>query len=338
MAEQKAFICGCNGLTLTEDERRFLGDERPWGFILFKRNCNNKAQISDLVVALREAAFAPYAPVFIDQEGGRVQRLRPPLWHDYPSGQSFADLYALKPEWGERAVFLSARLIAHDLIELGIDADCLPVLDVPVAGAHDVIGDRAYGCDPKLIAHLGRLAADGLLAGGVLPVIKHIPGHGRAAADSHFELPIVDAPRQSLSEVDFAPFKALCDLPMAMTAHVVYTSLDTDNPCSTSAKVIRDVIRGEIGFDGLLMSDDVSMNALHGEIGDRTSACFAADCDFVLHCNGNLDEMRDVAANTPVLGGKAAERAIKALQWRKKPLLLDEKAARVELDELVARL
>ena len=338
MAQQKAFIAGCAGLTLSADEKEFFANERPWGFILFKRNCESKAQISDLCAALREAAGAPQAPIFIDQEGGRVQRLQPPIWPKYPTGQTFADLYDKDETAGERAVYLAARCIAHDLMEIGVDADCLPVLDVPVPGAHDVIGDRAYGRDPRIISHLGGLAADALVDGGVLPVIKHIPGHGRAGVDSHLELPRVDASRHELETIDFAPFKALAHLPMAMTAHVVYEALDASAPCSTSPSVISEVIRDFIGFDGLLMSDDVSMNALHGEISDRTAACFAGGCDFVLHCNGKLDEMQQVAANTPELEGKAAIRGDKALAWRKQPSSFDVKAGLDELEAIVSTL
>lgn len=338
MTFQKAFICGCAGLTLSAEEKAFFEENRPWGFILFKRNCVSKQQILDLTGALRESVDAPQAPVFIDQEGGRVQRLGPPVWPKYPTGQAFADLYAIQPELGERAVWLAARLIAHDLIEVGVDADCLPVLDVPTVGAHDVIGDRAYGRDPSIISHLGGLAANGLLAGGVLPVVKHIPGHGRAGADSHHELPIVEASRLDLETVDFHPFKHLNHLPMAMTAHVVYTALDSAHPCSTSAIVIREIIRELIGFQGLLMSDDVSMNALHGEIGTRVEACFAAGCDFVLHCNGKLDEMCMVAEKSPVLEGIAAKRAIDALEQRKKPELFDADAGYEELEALISNL
>lgn len=337
MTAQKAFIAGCSGLALTGWEREFFASQRPWGFILFKRNCESKSQIRDLCETLREAAEAPQMPIFIDQEGGRVQRLIPPLWPNYPSGQVFADLFAKNEEAGERAVFLAARLIAYDLREVGIDADCLPVLDVPVPGAHDVIGDRAYGRDPAIIAHLGALAARGLLAGGVLPVIKHIPGHGRARADSHLELPVVDASKAELEEIDFAPFKALNYLPMAMTAHVVYTALDGENPCSTSGKVIREVIRDFIGFDGLLMSDDVSMNALHGEISERTEACFAAGCDFVLHCNGKADEMQQVAEKTPILQGRALKRADKTLKMRIEPDQIDAEAGYEELQSLISK-
>jgi len=337
MTQQKAWICGCAGTSLTADEKAFFASEKPWGFILFKRNCETKRQIADLTQALREVAGAPSAPVFIDQEGGRVQRLGPPLWPKYPPGQAFADLYAIAPEKGERAGFLAARLIAHDLREVGVDADCLPVLDVPVPGAHDVIGDRAYGRDPAVIAHLGLLAAQGLLSGGVLPVIKHIPGHGRASVDSHHQLPFVDAAYADLEAIDFYPFRKLRHLPMAMTAHVVYSALDSAHPCSTSKHVIRRIIREVIGFQGLLMSDDVSMNALHGEIGARSEACFAAGCDFVLHCNGKLDEMRAVAQKTPVLDGLAKMRADKALAMRVTPEVFDARAGLEELQSLISK-
>ncbi len=336
MTELKAFICGCEGLSLNAMERTFFEKERPWGFILFKRNCQTKEQIRSLVNTLREVSDNPYAPVFIDQEGGRVQRLGPPLWPRYPSGEMLFKLYEKDKTMGERATWLSVRLIAHDLIELGVDADCLPVLDVPVPGAHDVIGDRAYGSNPDTIAHLGGIAASGLLAGGVLPVIKHIPGHGRAGVDSHKDLPNVDAPLQLLEKVDFVPFKKLNHLPMAMTAHIVYSALDMTSPCSTSSVVIEKIIRQKIGFEGLLMSDDVSMNALVGEVGERTQACFTAGCDFVLHCNGKLEEMKAVAAKTPFLSGKAKERADNALSFRKKPESYDAILGRQELEYLLA--
>lgn len=338
MNQKQSFICGISSFELSKEEEKFLSDSQPWGIILFKRNCKNKEQLAELTNSLRLILNSPDLPIFIDQEGGRVQRLGPPVWPKYPAGQAFADLYEIKPELGERGVWLSSRLMAHDLIELGIDADCLPVLDVPVPGAHDVIGDRAYGCEPTIIAHLGQLAADGLLAGGVLPVVKHIPGHGRAGADSHHELPVVDAPRSELEAIDFLPFQKLNHLPMAMTAHVVYTAFDSKHPCSTSKVVIEDVIREKIGFDGLLMSDDVSMNALHGEIDARVDACFAAGCDFALHCNGDLDEMRLVAEKTPVLEGRALERADRALEERKAPQAFDVDAGRAELEALLLNL
>ena len=313
MSESKALIAGCSGLALTADETAFFRDERPWAFILFARNVGDAGQLTDLVSALRDTVGRADAPVFIDQEGGRVQRIRPPLAPDYPTGSLLGDIYRSDRESGIRAAWAMSRLHAFDLLKYGINADCLPVLDVPVEGAHDVIGNRAYGKDPETVAAMGRAAAQGLLDGGVLPVIKHIPGHGRAFADSHYELPVVDVPEFMLRAHDFPPFRALNDIGMAMTAHVVYTALDADNPATTSRKVIDTIIRGEMGFDGLLMSDDVSMKALKGTFEEKTAAIFDAGCDVVLHCNGLMDEMRAVASMTPVLSGKALQRAERAM-------------------------
>lgn len=322
-------------MALSADEAGFIRAERPWGFILFSRNVGEAGQIRDLVAEMRECAGRPDAPVFIDQEGGRVQRLRPPLAPDYPPAAKIGALYGVDREAGLRAAWLMSRLHAFDLAALGITADCLPVLDVPVEGAHDVIGNRAYAHDQETVALLGRAAAEGLLAGGVLPVIKHIPGHGRAFADSHLALPIVNAHRDELSRHDFAPFRALADMPMAMTAHVIYTAIDPQLPATTSHRVIREIIREEIGFDGLLMSDDVSMRALSGDFASRTDAIFAAGCDVVLHCNGVMDEMRTVAKHAPVLAGKALERADRAMGHRKRPDTVDEKPLREEFAELM---
>ena len=277
------------------------------------------------------------APVLIDQEGGRVQRLGPPHWPVYPPGAGFGALYDIEPEMGLKAARLSSRLMAADLIELGITVDCLPLADVPVAGADAVIGNRAYGTEPAKVAAIARAVTDGLAQGGVLPVLKHIPGHGRATADSHFGLPTVDTPQEELERTDFAAFQPLADLPMAMTAHVVFSALDPAHPATTSATIIRQVIRGVIGFQGLLMSDDVSMNALAGTIAERTRAIVEAGCDMVLHCNGKLDEMRDVARETPELTGEALLRAKRALASRKPPQPLDRQAARAELDALINR-
>jgi beta-N-acetylhexosaminidase len=333
----RAFITGISGLELTAAERDFMRAERPWGFILFKRNVDTPAQVARLVGELREAVGEADAPVLIDQEGGRVQRLGPPHWPAYPPGAVFGSLYDRDPAPGLHAARLSNRLIAADLAELGITVDCLPLADVPVAGADNVIGNRAYGTEPAKVAAIARAVTDGLEQGGVLPVLKHIPGHGRATADSHFRLPTVDTPKKELERTDFAAFIPLADLPMAMTAHVVFSALDPAQPATTSATIIEQVIRGVIGFQGLLMSDDVSMNALAGSIAERTRAIVAAGCDMVLHCNGKLDEMRDVASQTPELSGKALERAVKALASRKQPEPLDRKAARAELDALVER-
>jgi beta-N-acetylhexosaminidase len=333
----RAFITGVSGTELSAAEREFMRAERPWGFILFKRNVETPAQVSSLVRQLRESIDDPKAPVLIDQEGGRVQRFGPPHWPIYPPGSVFGALYDIDHALGRSAARLSARLIAADLIESGVTVDCLPLADVPVAGADAVIGNRAYGTEPHKVAAIGRAVTDGLEQGGVLPVLKHIPGHGRATADTHFRLPVVDTSRAELEKTDFAAFRPLADLPMAMTAHVVFSALDPAHPATTSATIIEQVIRGVIGFQGLLMSDDVSMNALAGSIAERTRAIVAAGCDMVLHCNGKLDEMREVAAETPELSGKALQRARLALAARKTPQPFDRLAARAELDGLIDR-
>ncbi|THD54470.1 MAG: beta-N-acetylhexosaminidase [Bradyrhizobium sp.] len=335
--QSRAFITGVSGPELTPAEREFIGSERPWGFILFKRNIETPQQVALLVQQLRKSVDAPDAPVLIDQEGGRVQRLGPPHWPVYPPGALFGALYDLDPALGLAAARLSARLIAADLADLGINADCLPLADVPVAGADAVIGNRAYGTEPAKVAAIARAVTDGLDQGGILPVLKHIPGHGRATADSHFGLPTVDTPEKELERTDFAAFQPLSDLPMAMTAHVVFSALDPAHPATTSATIIERVIRGVIGFQGLLMSDDVSMNALAGSIAERTRAIFSAGCDVVLHCNGRFDEMREVAAETPELSGKALDRARRALASRRAPQPFDRRAARTELDAMMSR-
>ncbi|WP_441236388.1 beta-N-acetylhexosaminidase [Bradyrhizobium sp. 930_D9_N1_4] len=333
----RAFITGVSGTELTAAEREFIRSQRPWGFILFKRNIATPAQVAALVAELRSVAGAADAPVLIDQEGGRVQRLGPPHWPAYPPGAVFSTLYDTDSALGLTAARLSARLIAADLADLGITVDCLPLADVPVEGADGVIGNRAYGTEPSKVAAIARAVTEGLEQGGVLPVLKHIPGHGRATADTHFKLPTVDTPRDELERTDFAAFKPLADLPMAMTAHVVFSAVDPAHPATTSATMIDQVIRGVIGFQGLLMSDDVSMNALSGNIAERTRAIFAAGCDVALHCNGNIEEMREVAGETPDLSGRALERAKAALAARKAPQAFDRAAARAELDALIAR-
>jgi beta-N-acetylhexosaminidase len=333
----RAFITGVSGPELSAAEREFMRSERPWGFILFKRNIETPTQVSLLVRELRESINDPEAPVLIDQEGGRVQRLGPPHWPIYPPGAVFGALYDIDRALGLSAARLSTRLIAADLIEIGVTVDCLPLADVPVPGADAVIGNRAYGTEPQKVAAIARAVTEGLEQGGILPVLKHIPGHGRATADTHFRLPVVDTPRAELERVDFAAFQPLADLPMAMTAHVVFSALDPAHPATTSATIIEQVIRGVIGFQGLLMSDDVSMNALAGSIAERTRAIVAAGCDMVLHCNGKLDEMREVATETPELSGKALQRARMALASRKPPQPFDRLAARAELDGLIDR-
>ena len=333
----RAFITGVSGLDLSADERAFIGAERPWGFILFKRNVETPEQVARLIGQLRESLSEPDAPVLIDQEGGRVQRFGPPHWPVYPPGALFGTLYDIDPALGLAAARLSARLIAADLLETGVTVDCLPLADVPVAGADAVIGNRAYGTEPGKVAAIARAVTEGLQQGGILPVLKHIPGHGRATADTHFRLPEVETSKAELERTDFAAFQPLADLPMAMTAHVVFSALDPAQPATTSATIIEQVIRGVIGFQGLLMSDDVSMNALAGSIAERTRAIFGAGCDVVLHCNGKLDEMQDVAGQTPELSGKALERARRALASRQPPQAFDRLAARAQLDRLISR-
>ncbi len=333
----RAFITGIAGLTLSADERDFIRAERPWGFILFKRNIERPSQVIVLIKELHAAVGNPDAPVLIDQEGGRVQRFGPPHWPAYPPGALFGVLYDIDPKLGLTAARLSARLIAADLIDLGVTVNCLPLADVPIAGADAVIGNRAYGTEAGKVAAIARAVTEGLEQGGALPVLKHIPGHGRATADTHFKLPVVETSRAELERTDFAAFQPLAELPMAMTAHVVFSALDPAQPATTSATIIEQVIRGSIGFQGLLMSDDVSMNALAGSIAERTRAIVSAGCDMVLHCNGNLGEMREVAREAPELSGKALERAKRALASRKPPQPLDRMAARAELDGLIDR-
>jgi beta-N-acetylhexosaminidase len=330
-------IYGCAGPVLSADERDFFRDVRPWGFILFGRNIETPAQIKKLVSDLRDTVADGMCPILIDQEGGRVARLAPPQWRARPPASRFGALYAQNPEAGRDATYLNARLIAHDLAGLGINVDCLPVLDVPAPGSHDIIGDRAFAADPATVIDLGRTQIDGLIEGGVLPVMKHIPGHGRAGADSHLALPRVDAPIAELSASDFVTFRSLNSCPIAMTAHVVYDSIDPQRPATTSPKVIRDVIRGEIGFDGLLMSDDLSMKALDGALSARAKAALFAGCDLVLHCNGDMNEMKDVASEVTELDGLALRRSGQALAHLTVPDAgFDPEAAEARLAEMMA--
>jgi beta-N-acetylhexosaminidase len=327
-----AAILGCSGLVLTDEERRFFAGTDPLGFILFGRNVDSPAQVAALVAALRQTVGRADAPVLIDQEGGRVQRLRPPHWRAAPAGAPFARLAARDRTAAAAALRLNFRLIGRELAALGIDVDCAPVLDVPVPGAHDVIGDRAYGTEPSMVAALGRAAMDGLLDEGVLPVIKHIPGHGRAMVDSHLALPVVEASRAELEAEDFPPFRALADAPWAMTAHVVYRAIDAMAPATTSARVIGEVIRGIIGFEGVLVSDDLSMKALGGSFGERTRGAIDAGCDVVLHCNGDMAEMAEVAAALHPLSDIALERLVRAAAMKRRPLPLDVAAAAGRVD------
>lgn len=302
----RAVIFGCAGPDLTADERAFFRDADPLGFILFARNIDSPERTRRLVEELRSSVGRPDAPLLIDQEGGRVARLRPPHWRKAPSARLLGELYARDPEGGLEAAKLNSRLLAADLASVGADVDCLPVLDIGYPGTHAAIGDRTYADRPEPVAALGRAAAEGLLAEGVMPVIKHMPGHGRATVDSHVSLPRVTASRDLLERTDFLPFSLLSDLPWGMTGHLLFDAVDPVSPITVSARGVQDIIRHHIGFDGLLLSDDLSMQALGGSLGDRAARAVAAGCDIALHCNGKSDEMSDIAgrigAMTPAAG------------------------------------
>jgi beta-N-acetylhexosaminidase len=331
----RAFITGLAGLSVSANERAFLRETRPWGLIIFKRNVSTPSQVAELAQSFRDA-IGWQAPVLVDQEGGRVQRLGPPTWPAYPPGGRYGELYDREPAVGIAAARLAGHLIAADLRPLGIDVDCLPLADVPLHGADPVIGDRAYGTEPAKVAALAKAIADGLQAGGVLPVLKHLPGHGRATADSHHKLPVVDTDRATLEATDFAAFRPLAGLPLGMTAHVVFSAIDPVAPATTSATMVKQVIRGFIGFQGLLMSDDISMQALSGTIAERSRAALTAGCDVVLHCNGDMSEMIAVAKEAPELSGDAAKRAGAALAARVGPEQFDTEAARRMFTQMVA--
>lgn len=309
----RAFVTGLKGTVLSAGERSFLSESAPWGLILFRRNVEDPDQVRRLTADFRDAV-GWQAPVLIDQEGGRVQRLTTPHWRKYPSGKRLAGAaaYAADP----RLIEDVAHLIGDDLAAVGIDVDCAPCLDIATPGMTPAIGDRSYGERPDLVAAAGRAFANGLISAGVLPVIKHVPGHGRARVDSHHELPVVDSDMDGLASSDFAPFSALADLPAAMTAHLVYTAIDPHLPATQSPIIIEKIIRDRIGFDGLLFSDDLSMNALKGTLAERARATLAAGCDIALHCSGDMVEMMAVAAEAPELVGKGAARAERALKGR----------------------
>ncbi len=322
---------------MSGEELDFFRQHNPWGLILFRRNCETPEQIKALTASFRNAVGRTNAPVFIDQEGGRVQRLGPPseAWRKYPPARSYGELYARDPLSALRSARHVGRLMAEDLIAVGVTANCVPVLDVPQASSHDVIGDRAYSESGEQIMVLARAHAAGFVGGGVLPVIKHIPGHGRATVDSHHDLPVVEATAEELSAVDFPPFAAFADAPMAMTAHVIFTAFDKDNPATLSPVVIKKVIRQRIGFSGLLMTDDMSMKALSGGLAKNTERALAAGCDVALHCNGVMAEMEQVAIAAGKLRGKALRRARAALKSVRKPQAFDRKAALKDLQALV---
>ncbi len=303
----KSFICGIEGTNLTHAERDFLEREQPYGVILFARNVVNPAQLRALITSIKQALGHPFANVLVDQEGGRVARLRPPHWRAYPPALTLAR----QPD-AERAIYVNARLIAEELRYLGFTTDCAPMADVLAPECHDIIGDRAFGTEPEIVAKLARAQAKGLMDGGILPVLKHIPGHGRATCDSHEALPVVKASMKELEASDFKPFRALNDIPLGMTAHIIYEAIDAKR-CATVSPTVINFIRTDIKFDGLLMSDDLSMKALTGSYEMRTELTLAAGCDLALHCNGKMDEMKAIASKATPLAGEALRRAEKAL-------------------------
>ena len=331
--DRRAAIFGSAGTALSEAERNFFRAANPLGFILFQRNCDNPDQVRALVAALRDSIGSVDAPILIDQEGGRVARLKPPHWRNYPAAAVLAS--TARPR---EAVYLTARLIAADLAALGVTVDCAPVLDLAVANADPVIGDRAYGADPAVVTVLGQAACEGLLAGGVLPIIKHIPGHGRATVDSHKALPVVTAGDRELAATDFVPFRALNTMPWAMTAHIVYSALDSDHPATLSRRLIEATIRTSIGFDGVLISDDLSMAALPGTLAERAKNALEAGCDVVLHCNGDPAEMAAVAESVGPLSAVAHRRLARGEARRRTADAggtFDRAAATARLDALL---
>ncbi len=331
----KAVIFGCAGTHLTDLERSFFKRHNPYAFILFARNCEDPEQVKQLVKDLRASVNNRPAPVLIDQEGGRVARFQPPHWREYPAARTLADAAGDDMALASELTYYNTRLIAQELLESDVNVDCLPLADVPVAGSHDIIGDRAYGNTPERVATLARAAAKGLLDGGVLPVLKHIPGHGRATVDSHEALPVVNASLDELRATDFVPFKALADLPLGMTAHVLYEAIDKENVATMSPTVI-DLIRREIGFDGLLMTDDISMKALSGDIGELSKQAIAAGCDLVLHCNGDMSEMERVAEAVDAMSPETVRRAMAAEAQLKTPKPFDVATAEARQEEVLS--
>jgi len=332
----QAAIYGLEGLALTDDERAFFRDSEPAGFILFRRNCDNQEQMLRLTDSLRDISGRDDVPILIDQEGGRVARMRPPQWPAFPPAERFADLYRLAPSSAIEAVRANARALGLMLRSVGVNVNALPLLDVRQEGASDIIGDRALGSEPMQVAALGRAVLDGMASAGVVGIVKHMPGHGRALVDSHKELPVVTASAQEL-ETDLEPFERLASAPMGMTAHVVYTTWDAERPASLSPTIIRDVIRERIGFDGWLMSDDLGMEALKGNFASRAAGVVDAGCDVALHCSGIMDEMVAVASAVPPMSGKGEERLARAMATTRLELdRLDFAQEIAERDQLLA--
>lgn len=312
-------ITDVEGLNVNAEERALFSEFRPFGFILFKRNCDNPEQVKALTDQMRALSGNEDIPILIDQEGGRVARLGPPHWKKYPCAEIYSSIYETSPDLAITAVQVHASLMAADLVNVGINVNCYPVADLLFEGADKVIGDRSYGERPNKVSLLARAASEGMLSSGIIPIIKHIPGHGRADVDSHLKLPVVDTPLEILRETDFIPFGNLNDMPCAMTAHVIYSAIDAENCATISPKLINDVIRGEMGFEGVLISDDVSMKALHDSPADNALASLEAGCDLALHCNGTFEERRSVleATKNKLLGDDS--RIIEILKRKRTP-------------------
>jgi beta-N-acetylhexosaminidase len=334
--DTSAVIYGIKGTGLGKDEADFFKDIKPYGYILFARNIESPEQVKRVIGELKSLGGDDRLPILIDQEGGRVARLKPPHWRKYPPAATFASLAASDKNEAVRAVYCNARLIAQELYELGITVDCAPVADLPVAGAHDVIGDRAFGYDAQQVITLAQAQADGLMDGGIVPVLKHIPGHGRALCDSHHDLPVVEESLEILQQTDFVPFRALANLPMAMTAHVLYNAIDKNNLGTVSPTVIR-LIREDIGFSGLLMSDDISMKAMKGSFAERARDALKAGCDVVLHCNGDMKEMVEIARGVTPLSGLAFARAGDAMRKVGGPKEFDVAEATALISDILSK-
>ncbi len=332
MAGPGAYIFGCAGPVLFAEEAAFFAESQPWGFILFARNVETPDQLRRLTSDLRDSV-GWQAPILIDQEGGRVTRMPPEMARPWPAARDFA---AAAGQGAERAMWLRSRITAHELVGFGIDVNCTPLGDVARDETHPFLLNRCYGDDPATVIRLARATADGQISGGVLPVIKHMPGHGRATVNSHDDLPRTDASRATLLADDFAPFRALADLPMGMTAHVLFQAIDPELPGTVSPKIVR-TIRDEIGFDGLLMTDDISMEALGGSVAERGMAALSAGCDMILHCNGEMADMVAIASAAPRLSDAGQTRAGAALDRRQVPDPIDIAAAEAELEALLQK-
>lgn len=334
-ADVRSVIFSCEGTVLTAAEKAFFESEKPFGFILFARNIDTPDQVRTLISDLRACVGWSDAPVLVDQEGGRVQRLRAPHWFNAPSFGKIATLYERDNAAGRRAAEITTRLIAADLLSTGFSVNCSPCLDLGLPQTSAVIGDRSFGGDPDQVVALSQVVADTYMACGIMPVIKHIPGHGRGTVDSHLELPVVSASHQDLAASDFGPFKQMRHIPWGMTAHIVYEALDPEYPATQSKRMVEEIIRGEIGFDGLLLTDDLNMQALKGSLADRAQRAISAGVDIVLHCSGKLPEMKEVVGACPALTLDAVRRIEAGASQIKDPVSFDVAGLKNELADLV---